>query len=47
MKNIDLIINGSFGCTNCAALEAELDQYRTGVNQSVQRRVKEIARNMS
>ena len=47
LKNINLVIDGSFGCSNCAVLETELDKYRTGVNESVERRVKEIARNFT
>jgi hypothetical protein len=47
LPTITLNIEGEFGCSRCIDLEKELESYRVGVNCSVERRVKEISRNLS
>jgi hypothetical protein len=42
LKDINLVLEGEFTSMKVAELERELDKYRSGVNASVDRRVREI-----
>ncbi len=42
LRNINLVLEGEFTSKKITELERELDKYRNGVNNSVDRRVRDI-----